>query len=114
MAETISAADAALLKAVHERREVCYLYEPCARSPYPKCVEWDFDLDARDALHALALKGWLAEKITNNYERGAHGVVYSLTAMGRYVMGIEAPKRKPVNRMHIPTDEELEREANAA
>lgn len=60
--------------------------------------------------HRLAVDGYCAEVVSGC---GGHGeppetsVTYTLTALGRSVLGIRAPTPRPINRWTPPSDAEL-------
>lgn len=96
-----------------EQGPVSFTHAADIKGRYTRLVRSTISPSQQKHLHELAVAGYVAERVSGCGGLGTppeSTVTYSLTALGRSVLGIRAPTPVPIHRTMPLTDEELELE----
>lgn len=108
----LTKADKMLIERCHTG-PVSFTYEPCpAGRKHAKLVRSTISVTQQKKLHALAVQGLVAERITGCTDGGppTTTIEYTVTAAGREALGIACPVKPPVHWHALPTEEQMAKE----
>lgn len=93
------------------RGPVSFTHAPTVRGHTTKLVRSTLGPKQQAPLHALALAGYLAEKVDGCPLDVETTVTYTLTALGREWLGMHKRREQPRNSVPTPSESMLERES---